>query len=94
MIAVDRMLCEELYDIVIILAAISVLNTAPPWNWFALFRGLAYGDLGYAIVSGKYRNKEAAAASLNFGSQSKKGLSQKRVLVRFNGSSLEKRFSI
>jgi len=37
-------------------------------SWFALFWGLAYGAMGYTIVSGNYRNKEAAAASLHVAS--------------------------
>lgn len=34
-------------------------------SWFAFFWGLAYGAMGYTIVTGNYRDKEAAA-SLNF----------------------------
>jgi len=37
-------------------------------SWFALFWGLAYGAMGYTIVTGNYRNKEAAGASMNFAS--------------------------
>lgn len=37
-------------------------------SWFALFWGLAYGAMGYTIVSGNYRNKEAVAASLHVAS--------------------------